>query len=181
MKRLIILGLLVLISSSSFAQSRSVEKFRNRHEPSMKLFFYESTLKMISRIDVAAISNTAGIDSELGEMPPFTDMISGIEKVKFFMYDEPAKDDPELFAQLESDVIDEGYESIASVRAQGNIMNLMMKEKRGEPSGFVVLVTMEDGHSIIDIEGFPNLNNVLKFSEFLNNNSSSLRFQDWDN
>ena len=136
---------------------------------------------MISRIDIAAIGGNAGIQSELGEMPPLTDMISGIEKVKFFMYDEPAKDDPELFAQLQADVEDEGYEVIASARVDGNIMNLMMKERRGDPEGFVVIITMEDGHSIIDIEGFPDLNNVLKFSEFLNRNSENLRFQDWDN
>lgn len=180
MKRLLTLGLLVSISFSTYAQSKSVEKFRNTHEPSMKLFFYESTLKMISRIDVVALSGAAGMESELGEMPPFTDLITGIEKVKFFMYDEPAKDDPELFAQLQKDVLSEGYESIASVRVQGNDMNLMMKERKGDPEGFVVLITMEDGHSIIDIEGYPDLNNVLKLSEFLNNNSSNLRFQDWD-
>ena len=165
---------------TGFSQSRSVEKFRNTNPPSMKLFFYESTLKMISRIDVAAIGNTAGIDSELGKIPPFTDLITGIEKVKFFMYEEPARDDEELFSQLASDIEDEGYESIASVRAQGNIMNLMMKERRGDPEGFVVIIRKEDGYSIIDIEGYPDLNNVLKFSEFLNNNSSNLRFQDWD-
>ena len=136
---------------------------------------------MISRIDIAAIGGNAGIQSELGEMPPLMDMITGIEKVKFFMYDEPAKDDPELFAQLQADVEDEGYEVIASARVDGNIMNLMMKERRGDPEGFVVIITMEDGHSIIDIEGFPDLNNVLKFSEFLNRNSENLRFQDWDN
>lgn len=178
MQRLLILGLLVTISFSTYAQSESVEKFRNDHQPSMKLFFYKSTLKMISRIDFAAIAGDR-IDGaeELGEMPPFTDMITGIEKVKFFMYDEPAKDDPELFAQLQKDVLAEGYESIASVRVEGNIMNLMMKEDGDKPEGFVVVINMEDGHSIIDIEGYPEMNNVLKFSQFLNNNSSSLRFQ----
>ena len=83
-----------------FAQSSSVEKFRNTNSPSMKLFFYESTLKMISRIDVAAISNTTGIDSQLGEIPDLTNLITGIEKVKFFMYEELAQGDVELFCPV---------------------------------------------------------------------------------
>ena len=180
MQRLLLLGLFVSFSFSGIAQSKSVEKFRNTHQPNLKLFFYESTLKMISRIDVVALSGSTGLDSDLGQMPPITEMITGIEKVKFFMYDEPAKNDAELFQQLQKDVEDEGYESIASARVEGNIMNLLMKERRGDPEGFVVIVTMEDGYSIIDIEGFPDLNNVLKFSQFLNENSSKLRFQDFD-
>jgi len=38
----------------------------------------------------------------------------------------------------------------------------------------VVLITMEDGYSIIDIEGYPDVSNILKFSQFMNSNGSNM-------
>ncbi len=175
MKKLFLISLLLSLSLSGIAQSRSVERFRQDNRPTTKLFFYKSTLKMISRIDLAAIggSNT----SDFGDMPPIADMIAGIEKVKFFLYedDDDRNDiDQSSFKALESKVLDEGYESMMSARVEGNIMNILMKERRGKPQGFVVLVTMEEGYSIIDIEGFPDVNNILKFSQFINSNGSNM-------
>lgn len=177
MKRLFLTLFLCLFALSATAQSRSVERFRDRNKPTLKLFFYESTLKMLSRIDLKGMSGS--LDSEFGEMPALAEMIKGIEKVKFFMYEdytfEGADDE---FKQLKHDVADEGYETMMSARADGNNMEVLMKERRGEPEGFVVLIKMEDGYSIIDIEGYPDVNNILKFSEFINKSSSNLTLKD---
>ncbi len=160
---------------TGFAQSRSVEKFREDNRPSTTLFFYKSTLKMISRID---LSSLGGADvSEFNDMPPIGDMIKGIEKVKFFLFE--GSDDRHSvslndFKALQTKIEGEGYESMMSARLEGNNMNIMMKERRGNPQGFVVLITMEDGFSIIDIEGYPDVNNILKFSQFMNSNGSSM-------
>ena len=107
MKRLFLTLFLCLFALSATAQSRSVERFRDRNKPTLKLFFYESTLKMLSRIDLKGMSGS--LDSEFGEMPALTEMITGIEKVKFFMYEdytfEGADDE---FTQLKNNVFDEG-------------------------------------------------------------------------
>ena len=110
-------------------------------------------------------------------MPPIGDMIKGIEKVKFFLF-ENSDDENEIqlidFKNLKSKIEAEGYESMMSARIEGSNMNVMMKERRGNPEGFVVLITMEDGYSIIDIEGYPDVSNILKFSQFMNSNGSNM-------
>ena len=130
---------------------------------------------MISRIDLAALGG-AGV-SEFQDMPPIGDMIKGIEKVKFFLYQNTGNSDyidNSDFEKLKFSIEGEGYESLMSARIEGNDMNIMMKERRGKPQGFVVLITMEDGFSIIDIEGYPDVNNILKFSQFMNSNGSNM-------
>ncbi len=175
MKKLLILSLLFSMTLTGFAQSRSVETFRQDNSPSTTLFFYKSTLKMISRIDLSMLG---GSDvSEFKDMPPIGDMIKGIEKVKFFLF-ENSDDENEIqlidFKNLKSKIEAEGYESMMSARIEGSNMNVMMKERRGNPEGFVVLITMEDGYSIIDIEGYPDVSNILKFSQFMNSNGSNM-------
>lgn len=179
MKKLLILSLLFSMTLSGFAQSRSVETFRQDNSPSTTLFFYKSTLKMISRIDLSMLG---GADvSEFQDMPPIGDMIKGIEKVKFFLFENSTDDQfvsDSDFKSLQASIEAEGYESMMSARVEGNNMNIMMKEKRGNPQGFVVLITMEDGYSIIDIEGYPDVSNILKFSQFMNSNGSNMGLKD---
>lgn len=177
MKRFLITFLLLCVAFGTFAQSKSVERFRNDHSPDLKLFFYKSTLKMYSRINLEAFGGPT--ESDFGEMPPLADLIKGIEKVKFFQYEiYDSEEDRQLFNQLNDDVMGEGYEVLMSARAEGAIMDVMMKEKRGEPEGFVVLIKMPDQFSILDIEGFPDVNNIVKFSEFINKNSGGIGLQD---
>jgi len=177
MKRFLVTFLMICVTFGAFAQSKSVERFCNEYTPDLKLFLYKSTLKMYSRINLEAISG--GVESDFGEMPPLADLIEGIEKVKFFSYEvENLSKDGQLFAQLKKDVMAEDYEVLMTARSDGANMEVMMKEKGDEPEGFVVLIRMEDRISILDIEGYPNVNNILKFSEFINKSSAGLNWQD---
>lgn len=107
--------------------------------------------------------------ADLDQLPQLGEMITGIEKVKYFNYDGwKSNEDQSLIAQLESEVLEEGYESLMTARMDGNHLNIMIKERRGEPEGFVVIVRMEDGFSIIDIEGYPDVNKILELSQFIN-------------
>lgn len=177
MKRFLITLLMLCTAVGVFAQSKSVDRFRNEHKPDLKLFFYKSTLKMYSRINLEGIGGPT--ESDFGDMPPLGDLIKGIEKVKFFSYDVlDQKEDRSLFKQLSASVLDEGYEVLMTARADGANMEVMMKERRGEPEGFVVMIRMPDRYAILDIEGYPDVNNILKFSEFINKNSEGLSLQD---
>lgn len=176
MNKLLTILLLCALAFSTQAQSRSVEDFRSDHKPTFKLFFYKSTLKMYSRMQL-------GLQSEFGDemegMPQLSEMIDGIEKVKFFNYENwDSPEDQDLFAQLVDDIHSEGYEDLMTARVEGNRMNVMMKERRGDPEGFVVVVQMEHGFSIIDIEGYPNVNKILELSQFINSSSDNLRLSE---
>ena len=113
--------------------------------------------------------------SGFGDMPPLSDLIEGIEKVKFFNYQtDSAGIDAALFSELMTDIEGEGYEVLMSGRVEGANMQLMMKQEKGDPEGFVVMIKMPDQYSILDIEGYPDINNILKFSEFINKNSKAI-------
>ncbi len=172
MKKLFTLLLLCVIGFSVNAQSRSVEQFRDNHKPSLKLFFYKSTLKMFSRMQDGFQNQFL---DEMKDLPQLSAMVDGIEKIKFFNYEDwNSQEDQQLFSELTSNIQKEGYETLVSARVQGNDMNVMMKERKGKPQGFVVIVRMETGYSIIDIEGYPDVNKILALSQFINQGSSSL-------
>ena len=40
------------------------------------------------------------------------------------------------------------------------------------------MIKMPKQYSILDIEGYPDVNNILKFSEFINKNSGIIGLQD---
>ena len=174
MKRIILALLLVAFTSSAFGQSKSVDRFRNRYKADVSLFFYKSTLRMFARLSsqLTELNARKAEEETLEEIPDLSLLIEGIEKVKYFMY-EQSSDLDELFKTLESDVKEEGYESVMTANIKGSNINIMMREKRGNPDGFVVIMESDAGMSLIDLEGMPDLSNLMKFSEFMGNNTDS--------
>ncbi len=168
MRKTTLILTLVLFSTLAFGQSKSVEKFRNDNEPTLKLFFYKSTLKMFANIQMK-------MADEMEELPDFSSVIKNIEKVKFFVFDKDTyeMDDP-MFSKLEKDILSEGYESMMSARMSGANMNFLMKGTAEKPKGFVVVMRSEEGVSLVDIEGYPDLKQIMKFSEFMSKNTSGL-------
>ena len=170
MKKLIAVACFIALATTAFGQSKSVERFRNTNDADLKLFFYKSTLKMFARLSTNLTGDLK--QDENGEIPDLGSLIDGIEKIKFFSYDERNISDSK-FDQLKSDVTDEGYESVMTARIQGANIEILMKEKRSKPIGFVVLVKSQEGTSIIDLEGMPDLSNLMKLSEFMSSNTES--------
>ena len=116
---------------------------------------------------------------EMADLPQLSEMIDGIEKVKFFNYDEDKVPNGKAsFQKLSDDVHKEGYEDLITARIEGNIMTVMMKEGRGRPEGFVVLVQTETGYNIIDIEGYPDVSKILQLSQVINGSSDNLRLSE---
>ena len=72
MRKTTLILTLVLFSTLAFGQSKSVEKFRNDNEPTLKLFFYKSTLKMFANIQMK-------MADEMEELPDFSSVIKNIE------------------------------------------------------------------------------------------------------
>lgn len=170
MKKLTIVTLLIAFNTFAYGQSKSVDRFRNDNDPDLKLFFYKSTLKMYARLSTN-LTGELQLD-DTGETPDLGSLIEGIEKVMFFNYD-PGSLTPNQMDQLYSDVISEGYESVMNARMDGANIEILMKDKRSKPVGFVVLIKSEEGESIIDLEGMPDLSNLMKLSQFMSSNTDS--------
>jgi len=169
MRKATIVFIMVIFSTLAFGQSKSVEEFRNDNEPTLKLFFYKSTLKMFAKLQVQ-------MADEMSELPDFNAVVKNIEKVKFFVFDSAAyaSENP-IFTKLEKDIASEGYESMMSTRMSGANMNFMMKGSSENPKGFVVFMRSEAGVSVVDIEGYPDLKQIMKFSDFMSKNTSGLK------
>lgn len=171
MRKTILFLIIITFSTVAFGQSRSVEEFREKHSPSLKLFFYKSTLKMFANLQMKMGDKM----DDLEAMPELSSIIKNIEKVKFFSFNErDYNPQDELFSQLEKDIVTEGYESMMTARMGGADMNFLMKGDAERPDGFVVLMRSEEGVNIVDIEGYPDLKQIMKFSEFMNKNTSGL-------
>ncbi|PWL32173.1 DUF4252 domain-containing protein [uncultured Roseivirga sp.] len=164
MKKLLVLVIFCSLAYSVNGQSRSVERFRKEHQPSLKMFFYKSTLKMYARLQMGLQQE---FSSDLDEMPQISEMINGIEKIKFFNYEGSEIPESQLFTQLSEDIHAEGYEDLMTARVEGNDMTVMMKEKGDKPEGFVVFIQSSTGYSILDIEGYPDVNKILELSQFV--------------
>ena len=168
MRKTTLILTLVLFSTLAFGQSKSVEEFRNEYKPTLKLFFYKSTLKMFANLQLK-------MADEIEELPDFSSVIKNIEKVKFFVFDSATyANDNAIFNKLEKDIESEGYESMMSARIEGSNMNFMMKGTSEKPKGFVVFMRSESGVSVVDIEGYPDLKQIMKLSEFMSKNANGL-------
>ena len=75
MKKLLVLVIFCSLAYSVNGQSRSVERFRKEHQPSLKMFFYKSTLKMYASLQMGLQQESS---SDLDEMPQISEMINGI-------------------------------------------------------------------------------------------------------
>lgn len=164
MKKLVV-ALLMVLCVSAYGQSRSVEDFRQDNKPDVKLFFYKSTLRMFARLSVQ-------FADEQEEIPDLGKLIDGIEKIKYFSY-QPSRDLDELTKELKTGILDENYESVISGKFGPNDMEVLMKEKKGKPVAFVVMVRGEQGLQLMDIEGVPNLQNLVEFSQYVSTNGDS--------
>lgn len=170
MRKSILLLALVATTTFAFGQSKSVERFREDNEPSLKLFFYKSTLKMFANLQMALG------DKVEQELPDMSSLIQHIEKVKFFMFDQEDYDPKsKMFDDLEASILKEGYESMMTARLEQATVNFMMKGSDARPEGFVMLIRSEDGFNVVDVEGYPDLTQIMKFTEFMNSNTSDLR------
>ena len=75
------------------------------------------------------LSENEDFSEELSRFPPLSELIDGIEKVKFFTYEDSDYNiEQSMFDELETDVSKEGYESLLTVRTPKANMNFLMKE-----------------------------------------------------
>ncbi|MCE7990590.1 MAG: DUF4252 domain-containing protein [Roseivirga sp.] len=169
MKKLVVI-LLTVLCVSAYGQSESVEEFRQSNRPDNKLVFYKSTLRMFARLSVQFAEDQK-------DMPDLGKLIDGIEKIKFFSY-RPSSDLDDLAGRLKTDIIGENYESVISGKFGANEMEVLMKEKKGNPVAFVVIVRGDEGLQLMDIEGVPDLNNLVEFSQYVSTNGDSFSLLD---
>jgi len=137
MKIFLLVGL-VFTATLSFGQAETTQALQKRYEDSFTLYFYKNTLRMLNQ----------------SENKEFDELIKNIEKLKFLMVDkEGAKFGPAEYKKLKADYGKESYESMVTARYEGKDMDVLIRDKKGETLGTVVLVNDSTNLMVLDIIG----------------------------
>ena len=152
MLRLILPMLLLTLSVSTFAQSKTTENLHKKYSESLALFFYNNTLRMINQT----------------EDPEFDALIKDVEKLKFLMIDKQGFSKSE-YKKLLTEYKAESFEEMMTSRHQGKNFDVYMKN--GQSKGMIVAVSDSSSLYVLDIVGSIPLNKVTKFFSTIDESS----------
>ena len=144
MKRnLWLVSLILIIDLVAFGQTKSTQELHEKYDEAFTLFFYKSTLKMMTP-----------------DNQEFKDLIGGIEKAKLLRVQKGSKFEDGDVAKYISDIKDESFEEAMTVRHDGDNMNVYIKEDNGETEGVILLLDSKNEFSILDIVGNVDLGKI---------------------
>jgi hypothetical protein len=145
MRTLLISTLTLFLSLSAFAQSKTVGRFTEKHQPSASFYLYPSTLRMINREN----------------NPDYQQLVRHIEKVSFLTYEKSAQAiNKTKIKTLQQELAGEQYEELMSFRDAGN--QIYIYAKGDDPEAYVSLVDNVETLMLFDLQGAPDLPSLMK-------------------
>jgi hypothetical protein len=152
----IILFVFVLLPVLTFAQSKSVNRFRSDFKENSNLFFYSSTIKMLNS----------------DNNPEFAGILNGIEEIRVLNYTKSAqKFDKEDIASLKNGLQKENYNTIMMINEKGNSVNVYGRDKNGRMAGLVAIVENTESLVVIDLIGSVDVKKFMELKNKLEDNS----------
>ena len=152
--RHLLIFLMLLYTSLSFGQSKSITQFRTKFKENSNMFFYSSTLKMLN-----ADNN-----------PEIADMLKDIEEIRVLNYNKAEQQfSGDEISGLKASLQDEHYNNIMAVNEKGNSINLYSREKRGKTIGFVAVVDNRENLVLIDLVGSIDVKKFMDLKQKLDN------------
>jgi len=144
MKRILwLVSIILIIDSVAVGQTKSTQELHEKYDEAFTLFFYKSTLKMMTP-----------------DNQEFKDLIGGIEKAKLLRVEKDSRFEYGDVAKYISDIKGESFEVAMTVRHDGNNMNVYIKEDDGKTEGVILLLDSENEFSILDIVGSVDLGKI---------------------
>ncbi|HLO61236.1 MAG TPA: DUF4252 domain-containing protein [Bacteroidales bacterium] len=152
----IILFVFVLLPAVTFAQSKSVNRFRSDFKENSNLFFYSSTLKMLNS----------------DNNPEFAGILDGIEEIRVLNYTKSAqKFDNNDITSLKNGLQKENYNTIMMINEKGNTVNVYGRDKNGRMAGLVAIVENTESLVVIDLIGSVDIKKFMELKNKLEDNS----------
>lgn len=142
--RLVLALCFVVISSSSFAQSKTTRELKEKYGNARSLFAYKNTLRMYN----------------LKEDKALDELIDNIEKIMLLMIEKPASFNSAEYKKLVSKYKTEQFEEAMTSRADGKTFDIMIKGKADKIDGMLVMVTDKEMLYVLDIVGYIALDKV---------------------
>lgn len=159
MRNLYILLFACLISSQAFAQTRSINKFINQHKVEDHALAISIPGWMLDIVSMSA-NFIDEDDKEARELLKLSDKIS---KVRLLILDDEApgvskKDMKKLFSGLKKD----NFEDLITVKSEGTVVRLMIKEKNDVIKNITAFISSEDATILMTLSGKFNLDELKK-------------------
>ena|SRR5258708_2527129 len=143
---------LLLISSISFAQTKTTDDLDKKYE-GLSLYFYKNTLRMLNQTD--------NIE--------FDELIKDIEKMKFMMIDKAkSKFADAEYKKLKSGYQSEEYEEMMTSRFQGKNFDVFIRQDNGRVKGTVIMASDSSNLYVLDILGRVALDKATSLFSSLN-------------
>jgi hypothetical protein len=145
MRTLLLSTLTLLLSFTSFAQSKTVSQFIEKHEPSASFYLYPSTLRMINQ------------ENNLD----YQQLVRHIKKLSFLTYEKGKLNlSKDKISSLQEELAVEQYEELMSFRDAGNQVYIYAKGE--DPEAYVSLVDNDEALMLFDMQGAPDLPSLMR-------------------
>ena len=144
----VLTGTLILSISLAFSQTSATQELHEKYEGAFTMFFYKSTLKMMTPED----------------NQEFKELIGGIEKAKLLRVNKSNGFQEEDVKNYISEIKRQSYEEAMTIRHDGNNMNVFVKEDDGQTEGVILFMNSENDLSILDIIGNIDLSKITQLT-----------------
>lgn len=136
---------LLMLQSTSYAQSETTQAFSEKYDDAFTLFFYNNTLQMLNQ------ENNAEFEA----------LIKDIDKMKFIRVSKKENKLTDVdFKKMVDNYHDEDFEDLMTMSHEGMNINVYIKESSGVTTGLVLLMNDPESFSILDIKGKVPLNKL---------------------
>ena len=149
--RWVIAFLFILFAFQARSQTKHTQEFHKSHPEAFTLFFYKSTIRMLDPTN----------------SDDYFNMIKDIEKAKFLRLDEASVSEAEL-NQFIASIKEDSFEEGVTMRKQGAVANVFIRDAEGEKSGLIFIMKSEGQVFLLDIVGKVEMANLMELTQKIN-------------
>lgn len=149
MKNLYTLILFIFLSSTTFSQTRSINKFINHHKAEDHAIAVNVPGWMLDIVGMSA-NFIDDDDVEAKELLRLTDKI---KRIRFMIIDDGPEVEKKDINNLIKGLQKENFEELLSVRSEGTQVRLLIREKRDEIRNITAFINSEDATILMSLSG----------------------------
>lgn len=153
MRNLYFLLLACFLTASSYAQTRSINKFINQHKTEDHALAVNVPGWMLDIVGLSA-NFIDEDDKEARELLKLSDKIS---RVRFLIIDDGPEVSKKDFRKLISGLKNENFEELMSVRNEDTTVKIMIKEKKDQIRNITALISSDEATILMTLSGRFNL------------------------
>ncbi len=149
MKNLYILIIVLAFSTSSYSQTRSLNKFINHYKVQDNALAVNVPGFVL---DLVGLSSKF-IDEEDDEARELINLVKKISRIRLLIIDEEANVDPSDIKKLTSNLQNDNFEELLTVRSEGTSVKILIKENRNSIRNITALIQEDNSIFLMTLSG----------------------------